>query len=121
MNVNKSLAGQNYGVSYNFGQFTVGADKKKSKGIFSATDTSTETKQTSYGAAFAITPSLTLGASYAKADTTTKTTDEKAKTVALGYNLGPVVAEVQYGTFENALGVAGADSDVFFARLLTKF
>jgi hypothetical protein len=47
--------------------------------------------------------------------------DEKAKTVALGYNLGPVVAEVQYGLFENAKGVSGADSDVFFARLLTKF
>ena len=121
LNATTGLEGTNYGVSYNFGQFTVGADKKKSKGIFSATDTSTETKQTSYGAAYAITPSLTLGASYAKADTTTKTTDEKAKTVALGYNLGPVVAEVQYGQFENALGVAGADSDVFFARLLTKF
>jgi hypothetical protein len=119
------LEGSNYGISYNFGQFTVGADKKKAEGKYSSTsgDPDTTTKQTSYGVAYAITPTLTLGASYAKAETNhaTNIQDEKAKTVALGYNLGPVVAEVQYGQFENAKGVAGADSDVFFARLLTKF
>ena len=121
LNVATGLEGTNYGVSYNFGQFTVGADKKKSTGNYSATNTNLETKQNTFGAAFAITPTLTLGASYAKAETSTQTIDEKAKTVALGYNLGPVVAEVQYGQFENVLNVAGADSDVFFARLLTKF
>ncbi len=119
------LEGSNYGISYNFGQFTVGADKKKSEGKYTTTsgDFDTTTKQTSYGVAYAITPTLTLGASYAKADTNhaSNVQDEKAKTVALGYNLGPVVAEVQYGTFENAKGVSGADSDVFYARLLTKF
>jgi len=120
-NATTGLEGSNYGISYNFGQFTVGADKKKSEGNYATADQSLTTKQTSYGVAYAITPTLTLGASYAKADTTTKTIDEKAKTVALGYNLGPVVAEVQYGTFENAKGISGADSDVFFARLLTKF
>jgi len=124
-NFNTGLEGSNYGISYNFGQFTVGADKKKAEGKYSTTsgDIDTTTKQTSYGVAYAITPTLTLGASYAKAETNhaTNTLDEKAKTVALGYNLGPVVAEVQYGQFENAKGVAGADSDVFFARLLTKF
>jgi hypothetical protein len=120
-NATTGLEGSNYGISYNFGQFTVGADKKKSEGNYATADQSLTTKQTSYGVAYAITPTLTLGASYAKADTTTKTTDEKAKTVALGYNLGPVVAEVQYGQFENAKGVSGADSDVFYARLLTKF
>jgi len=122
-NATTGLEGSNYGISYNFGQFTVGADKKKSEGNFATADQSLTTKQTSYGVAYAITPTLTLGASYAKADTNhaSNIQDEKAKTVALGYNLGPVVAEVQYGEFENALGVGGADSDVFFARLLTKF
>ena len=52
---------------------------------------------------------------------TTAVTDEKAKVVSLGYNLGPVVAEVQYGTFDNLKGVAGADSDVVYARFITKF
>jgi len=121
LNALTGLEGTNYGVSYNFGQFTVGADKKKAEGKNATVDTDTTTKQTTYGLAYAITPTLTLGASYAKADTSGKTVDEKAKTIALGYNLGPVVAEVQYGQFENAKGVANADSDVFFARLLTKF
>jgi len=122
-NATTGLEGSNYGISYNFGQFTVGADKKKSEGNYATADQSLTTKQTSYGVAYAITPTLTLGASYAKADTNhaSNIQDEKAKTVALGYNLGPVVAEVQYGQFENAKGVSGADSDVFFARLLTKF
>lgn len=121
LNAATGLDGTNYGISYNFGQFTIGADRKNSTGNYSATNTDLETKQNSFGAAFAITPTLTLGASYAKAETSTKATDEKAKTIALGYNLGPVVAEVQYGQFENVLNVAGADSDVLFARLLTKF
>ena len=123
------LKGHNYGVSYNFGQITVGVDRKKTVGRYITTveldDTS---KQTSYGVAYAITPSLTVGASYSKNKTsdvnneaTIGNNDEKAKTIALGYNLGPVVAEVQYGQFEDAKGIAGADSDVFFARLLTKF
>jgi hypothetical protein len=122
-NATTGLEGSNYGISYNFGQFTVGADKKKSEGNYATADQSLTTKQTSYGVAYAITPTLTLGASYAKAETNhaSNIQDEKAKTVALGYNLGPVVAEVQYGQFENAKGVSGADSDVFFARLLTKF
>jgi predicted porin len=108
------------------GQFTVGVDKKKSKGIYSTTaaENNAERDQMTYGLAYAITPTLTLGASYAKNEikaVTTAVADEKAKTVALGYNLGPVVAEVQYGTFDNAKGVNGADSEVVFARFITKF
>ena len=129
LNEDSGLKGHNYGVSYNFGQITVGVDKKKSVGRYVSTAEYEDTsKQTSYGVAYAITPSLTVGASYAKNKTSDVnnsaligTNDEKAKTIALGYNLGPVVAEVQYGKFEDAKGVAGADSDVFFARLLTKF
>jgi len=46
---------------------------------------------------------------------------EKSKSVALGYNLGPVVAEVQYGMYDNGKGVDTADFDVIYARLTTKF
>jgi hypothetical protein len=121
LNVVTGLDGTNYGVSYNMGQFTVGVDKKKSDGIYSTTDTNVERDQMTYGLAYAITPTLTLGASYAKNEISTKTVDEKAKTVALGYNLGPVVAEIQYGTFENLKGANGADSEVVYARFITKF
>jgi hypothetical protein len=123
LNAVTGLEGTNYGVSYNMGQFTAGVDKKKSKGIYSTADTNAERDQTTYGLAFAITPTLTLGASYAKNDISgaASNNEEKAKTVALGYNLGPVVAEIQYGTFENLKGAAGADSDVVYARFITKF
>ena len=123
INAVTGLEGTNYGVSYNMGQFTAGVDKKKSKGIYATVDQNAERDQTTYGLAFAITPTLTLGASYAKNDISgaAANNDEKAKTVALGYNLGPVVAEIQYGTFENLKGVAAADSDVVYARFITKF
>ena len=126
LNVNKSLAGVNYGVSYNFGQFTFGVDKKTSEGKYTTTtaEVNSETDQIAYGLAFAITPTLTLGANYAKADTknvSTAVVDEKFKGIALGYNLGPVVAEAQYGQYESALGVDRADGDVYYARLSTKF
>lgn len=126
LNVNKSLEGTTYGISYNFGQITAGVDKKKNKGRYTTTtaEIDTETSQMSYGLAFAITPNLTLGANYSKADTngiSTSVMDEKYRSIALGYNLGPVVAEAQYGQFQNAKGVDTADFDVMFARLSTKF
>jgi hypothetical protein len=126
LNVNKSLEGTTVGVSYNFGIITAGIDKKKSKGRYVTTtaEVNTETSQTGYGLAYAITPTLTLGANYTKANTTdisTSVVDEKYRSIALGYNLGPVVAEVQYGQFQNAKGVSTADFTSTFARLTTKF
>jgi hypothetical protein len=126
VNKDKSLEGTTVGVSYNFGIITAGIDKKKSKGKYTKTDAdnNSETSQTGYGLAYAITPTLTLGANYTKANTTGPTTsvvDEKYKSIALGYNLGPVVAEVQYGQFQNAKGVGSADFTSTYARLITKF
>jgi hypothetical protein len=130
LNENKNLKGQNFGVSYNFGQITLGVDKKKSEGRYTTSSSTagekdTVTSQMAYGLAYAITPTLTLGASYAKADTTgiaASVSDEKYMGVAIGYNLGPVVAEAQYGQYENPKGVNSAsDFDVFYARLSTKF
>jgi hypothetical protein len=126
LNKNKDLVGTTYGVSYNFGIFTAGIDKKKSRGKFvsSTSEQDSETNQTGYGLAYSITPTLTLGANYTTAKTTgpsTSVVDEKYKGIALGYNLGPVVAEVQYGQFQNAKGVGEADFTSTYARLTTKF
>lgn len=104
----------------------MGADKKKSKGKFTATaaEVNTETSQNAVGIAYAITPTLTLGLNYAKADTNgiaTSVMDEKFRGIALGYNLGPVVAEVQYGQYQNAKGIDQDDFDSMYARFTTKF
>ncbi len=126
LNQNKSLEGTTYGVSYNFGIITAGIDRKKSAGRYVTTtaEVDTETTQMSYGLAYSITPTLTLGANYSKANTTgisTSVMDEKYRGIALGYNLGPVVAEVQYGQYQNAKGVDTADFNTMFARLSTRF
>jgi hypothetical protein len=130
-NQSKDLKGQNFGVSYNFGQLTLGADRKKSEGRFASSNTTNDAErdavitQTAVGLAYAVTPTLTLGASYAKAKTSNVTTavaDDKYMGVAIGYNLGPVVAEAQYGSYENPKGQnVDMDYDVFYARLSTKF
>ena len=130
-NQSKDLKGQNFGASYNFGQLTLGVDRKKSEGLYGSNSTTNIAArdavitQTAVGLAYALTPTLTIGASYAKADTSnvvTAVADDKYMGVAIGYNLGPVVAEAQYGQYENPKGVAtNADYDVFYARLSTKF
>jgi hypothetical protein len=130
-NQSKDLKGQNFGVSYNFGQLTLGVDRKKSEGIYGSDTTTNQNQrdavitQTAFGLAYALTPTLTVGGSYAKAKTAnvaTAVADDKFMGVAIGYNLGPVVAEAQYGQYENPKGVStDADYDVFYARLSTKF
>ena len=130
-NDSKDLKGQNFGASYNFGQLTLGVDRKKSEGLYASNTTTNIANrdavitQTAFGLAYALTPTLTIGASYAKADTSnviSAVADDKYMGVAIGYNLGPVVAEAQYGQYENPKGVASnADYDVFYARLSTKF
>lgn len=113
----------NYGAKYNFGSFTVGANKKKYN---PEAATLIETKETAFSAAMAINPDLSIGVLYAKAEAsgagaTNTTTDQKIKAVNLGYNLGPVALAAGYAKNEDAQGNAGADNDVFMIRLLGAF
>ena len=118
----RDIKGTNVGVSYNFGQFTVGYNNKKTE----FTTVNSETKQHEYAVAYAISPNLTLGANYTKAknNSLAAATDAEAKSIALGYNLGPVALTAQYGQVENATGVgatANDNQDVALIRLSTKF
>jgi len=72
--------GRNYGVKYNFGQVTVAANKKKNQAetttaLKTATDSTNtnEVTETAYAVAYAVSPNLTVGAIYAKADLSTAT------------------------------------------------
>lgn len=118
----RDIKGTNVGVSYNFGQVTVGYNNKKSE----FTTVNSETKQHEYGVAYAISPTLTLGANYTKAKNSSlaAATDAESKSIALGYNLGPVALTAQYAKTENITGVgatANDDFDVAIVRLSTKF
>jgi predicted porin len=121
----RDIKGTNVGASYNFGQVTVGYNNKKSE-FNTTTAVNNETKQHEYAVAYAISPTLTLGANYTKAknNALAAATDAESKSIALGYNLGPVALTAQYAKTENVTGVgatANDDFDVAIVRLSTKF
>jgi spermidine/putrescine-binding protein len=117
----KQAEGKNYGVRYNFGEFTVGANKK----VYNAEGTATvaEISEKAYAAAYAITPTLSIGVIKATADrsNTADAVEQTMKAINIGYALGPVDLSVGYANNENGANVNGADSDVFMARLIGKF
>jgi hypothetical protein len=126
---NVKAEGRNYGVKYNFGQVTVAANKKKNQAetttaLKTATDSTNtnEVTETAYAVAYAVSPNLTVGAIYAKADLSTATlADQKTKGINIGYALGPVDLAVGYAKNTDAKGLTGNDVDVFMARLIGKF
>jgi hypothetical protein len=110
---------KNYGVRYNFGQITAGANKKVYN---SEAATLAETTETAYAIAYAVNKDLSIGVIRAEADrNTASTADQTVKGINLGYNLGPVALAAGYAKTKDALGVAGADNDVFMIRLLGAF
>jgi len=109
----KSYKGETLGGNYNFGQFTVGLDWRRTEAAATAT-TSQQNTGKSVGLAYAINPQWSVGAVYAKADISGNTTiaqsstdTEKTKIVSVGYNMGPVVINAQARDTKN---VGGSDS-----------
>jgi hypothetical protein len=115
----QDVKGMNIGASYNVGQFTGGINRKK----VDTAATGIENKQMEYSVAYAATKELSLGLNYSKASTDGKVADEKVKSVAVGYNMGPVVLVGQYGKVDGKNGVAAntAEGDVLYLQLSTKF
>ena len=112
------LQGINYGASYNFGQITVGANRKETEG-----GASYELKQDEFAIAYAVSPTLTIGANYTKVDSNqAAAVDAKSKSIAVGYNFGPVAVVGQYAKMENVTNVANTgDVDVAFVKFVTNF
>ena len=110
---------KNYGVRYNFGEFSAGANKKVYNSE-SAT-TLTETTEKAYALAYAVNKDLTIGVIKAQASQNTGTIEQVTKGINLGYNLGPVALAAGYAKTDDAKGLAGNDVDVFMIRLLGAF
>ena len=110
---------KNYGVRYNFGQITAGANKK----VYNAeAATLAETTETAYSIAYAVNNNLSIGVIKAEADRNTAgTADQTVKGINLGYNLGPVALAAGYAKTKDALGIAGTENDVYMIRLLGAF
>lgn len=117
------LEGRKYGISYNFGQFSVAASQSKVE-----SNAAIEAKTTSFGAAFAASKEITIGLIQSKtsADGVTTTTtsvvpDEKIRAVNIGYNLGPVVINAMYAQGQDVGGVANVDTDALHLNFTTRF
>jgi hypothetical protein len=128
--------GKNMGAKYNFGSFTVAANKKLHQAESFARNTVGavgEVTEKAYSASYAVNKDLSVGILVADAkrdfagDTTTGVasdvvgTKQKLKAINVGYALGPVNLAVGYAKNENVSGVKDADSDVFIARLIGAF
>jgi len=112
----------NVGASYNFGAVTVGYNQKdhKGSGLITATKEVTE-KQ--YAVAYSVTPTISIGARYDKANLQDGTDDAKTKSLQLGYNLGPVSLIAGVADVKNILGGTSTTEDarVGFVQLRGAF
>ena len=124
----KEAEATNMGVKYNFGQLTLGVNRKVHNAETTAAGSNTaaggEITEKAIAAAFAVNKDLTLGLLYAKASqdgTVGSAQDQKVKAVNIGYALGPVNLDVGYGKNSDQNSIAGADTDHFIAKLTTNF
>ena len=126
--------GKNYGIKYNFGQFTVAANKKlhQAESIAASSTTAAvgEITEKAFAAAYAVNKDLSVGVLYAKASrpgnsagdvVQASSGDQKLKAINIGYNLGPVALAAAYATNDNAQGAVGADDKQFMLRLIGAF
>ena len=116
---------KSYGIKYNFGEITVGANRKvHQQETLAASVTSgvqSEITETAYAAAYAVNKDLTIGLLMAKATRDNSAVDQKVKGINIGYALGPVDLSVGYAQNTDQAGVSGSDSDHVIARLIGKF
>jgi len=83
--------------------------------------TGVDTKTRSAGLSYAVNKEIVVGYVYAKTTADAQTQDEKIQSVNIGYNLGPVVANLQLTKGENINYSAAADGDTAYLSLTTKF
>ena len=113
--------GLNIGASYQAGAVTVGYNRKETKNP-TAVITGAELEQDEFGLAYQVSPNLSVGLNYTKVDSNVAATvDAKSTSIAVGYNLGPVAATVQYAKGEDITNATNTDMDVLYLKLSTAF
>jgi len=107
-----------YGATYNFGQFSIGAQKGT---VDVGAGANTKTTNTSYGATFAANDNLSVGLYIGKSDKEGQAKDEESKMIQIGYNLGGIGLEIGHMQMENYAYTSGDDVDITFIRTIQKF
>jgi hypothetical protein len=122
---NVKAEAKNMGIRYNFGEITVGANKKvhQQETVASTVTTgvTSEITEKAYAAAYAVNKDVSIGLLYAKADRDNSAVDQKVKAINIGYALGPVNLSLGYAKNKDQGGVAGGDTDHVIARLIGAF
>jgi len=120
----KKQKGTAMGVGYNMGQFALGYQRNTTD---NGAPTATLTDITSHeiGATFAATKDISIGVTHVKTDGravgTVTATDEKIKSLTVGYNLGAITVSATVAELESSRGVSGNDSDIVLVRAGTRF
>jgi len=99
-----------FGAAYNFGQITVGAQRKNYEPLDTAV-AQDEYKVNEFGIGFAASDNLTLSVVHITTDGDSNGTDfankEKITGVGIGYNLGGIAVELSYADVQDAGGASG--------------
>jgi len=113
------LEGRMYAAKYNMGKITVAAERGITE---SSAATAVKLTSDSYAVAYAITPAISVGATYAKTDSSEAgLPDEVIKQISLGYNLGAITVGASYAKVSDIKNTQGADGDTFVARASLNF
>jgi hypothetical protein len=125
---NKEVKSKNYGLAYTTGAVTLSAEKIVTEGLQggianAATTLTEELSGKSVGIAYAASKDLSLGLTYAKADSTHANAVETEKTViaSIGYSLGAVAVKASYADVTDYQGIASNDGKQFRLLMLTNF
>jgi len=125
---NKEVKTKNYGLAYTTGAVTLSAEKIVTEGVqggfqASATALTEELSGKAVGIAYAASKDLSLGLTYAKADSNHASSVETEKTViaSIGYSLGAIAVKASYADVSDFQGVAGNDGKQFRLLMLTNF
>jgi hypothetical protein len=114
------LKGEMYAAKYNMGQITIAAERGITE---SAAATSIKLTSDSYAVAYAVTPAVSVGLTYAKTDTNEAGAkpDEKIKQISVGYNLGAITVGASYATVSDIKNTQGVDGETLVARASVNF
>ena len=128
VNVGENQKGTAMGIGYNLGQFALGIQQNKTENDNSVSGSKIDTKSVEIGATFAATKEISIGVTHVKTDGTFRAdtntpmvSDEKIKSLTVGYNLGAITMSATAAKVDDARGVSGNDSDIVLVRAGTRF
>lgn len=112
-----------YGLSYNFGQFAIGADlRKEDAGTVAA---KTDKEAIRYGLTFAANDNLSFGINYQETESKTAgvkaASDEETLMVGIGYNFGGLGIDLNYVKVDNLTNTPNEDVEFFQIRTIQRF